>query len=52
VINASFAVQYFYNMLTKQKKICLYCVAATLTNVSMLPYAWTELKEARKEKLA
>jgi uncharacterized membrane protein len=52
VINASFAVQYFINMLVKQKKICLYCVAATLTNISMLPYAWTEFKEARRERLA
>lgn len=50
VVNASFAVQYFYNMLTKQKRVCLYCVAATLTNLSMLPFAWRELGEARRER--
>ncbi len=47
VVNAAMAAQYFYNMLAKQKKLCVYCIAVTLTNFSLLPYSWKEFKLGR-----
>lgn len=47
IVNAAFAAQYFYNMIAKQKKLCVYCIAVTLTNFSMLPYSWREFKLGR-----
>jgi uncharacterized membrane protein len=51
VVNAAFAVQYFYNMIAKQKKLCVYCIAVTLANLSMLPFSWTEFNLSRKGRL-
>lgn len=47
VVNAAMGAQYLYNMLTKQKKLCVYCIALTLINFSLLPYSWREFKLAR-----
>lgn len=45
VVGSVAALQYLYDMVFKQKKICLYCVSGALLNLSMLPYAWKELKQ-------
>jgi uncharacterized membrane protein len=45
LLNAAAGIQYFINMAFKQKRICLYCVIAALSNVSMVPPAWREWKQ-------
>lgn len=37
-------LQYLYDMAFKQKKICMYCVSGAILNLSMIPYAWSELR--------
>jgi uncharacterized membrane protein len=38
------ALQYLYDMVFKQKKACLYCIAGAVVNFKMLPLAWSEFK--------
>ena len=38
------ALQYLYDMVIKQKKACLYCIAGAVVNFKMLPLAWSEYK--------
>jgi uncharacterized membrane protein len=45
-INALAGLQYAWNMVFKQKKICLYCVAAALINVAMIPSSYRQLTQA------
>lgn len=42
--------QYLYDMAFKQKKICLYCVTGAALSFSMLPPAFTTIKESDESK--
>lgn len=44
VANAGGAASYLYNMITKQKKVCLYCVAGAAINFASLAVAWPTMR--------
>ena len=46
VANAGGAANYLINMITKQKKVCLYCVAGAAINFTALAVAWPDLKDS------
>ena len=46
VANAGGAVNYLVNMATKQKKVCLYCVAGAAINVASLVVAWPTVRDS------
>lgn len=46
VVNAGGAANYLVNMVTKQKKVCLYCVAGAAINFASLAVAWPNLKNS------
>ncbi|MGB3780500.1 MAG: vitamin K epoxide reductase family protein, partial [Tunicatimonas sp.] len=43
--NAGGAANYLVNMITEQKKVCLYCVAGAAINFASLAVAWPDLRE-------
>ena len=44
VANAGGGALYLFNMVTKQKKACLYCVAGAAINFATLAIAWPDIK--------
>ena len=44
VANAAGAANYLVNMVTRQKKVCLYCVAGAVINFAALGVAWPDIK--------
>jgi uncharacterized membrane protein len=43
--NAGGAANYLVNMVTKQKKVCLYCVAGAAINFASLAVAWPDIRD-------
>ena len=46
VANAAGAANYLVNMVTQQKKVCLYCVAGAAINFATLGVAWPDIKDS------
>ena len=44
--NAGGAATYLVNMITKQKKVCLYCAAGAAINFASLAVAWPNLRNS------
>lgn len=43
-LNALAAYQYQFNMIFKQKRICIYCVSATIINTAIAAEGWKECR--------
>ena len=43
--NAGGAANYLVNMITEQKKVCLYCVAGAAINFASLAVAWPDIRD-------
>ena len=46
LVNAGGAANYLVNMVTKQKKVCLYCVTGAAINFASLAVAWSDIRDS------
>jgi uncharacterized membrane protein len=46
--SAGGAVHYLFNMITKQKKACVYCIAGAALNFAMIPLIYPEIRRHLK----